>query len=61
MAKNLKNLIISQSFQRLLQLSPDDNKTILVGTGSIPTKIRVSGSLEVEGDLTVSGTIKFGI
>ncbi len=66
MATNLTNLYISQSFQRLLQVSPDDNKTLLNGTGSNHSNLRISGALEVTddvrigGDLYVSGNIWFG-
>lgn len=34
MSKNLGPLFVSESFQRLLQLDPDTNRTIIVGTGS---------------------------
>lgn len=34
MADNLSNEFISESFQRLLQIAPSDNKSIVDGTGS---------------------------
>lgn len=33
--KNLSTLIVSSSFNRLLQVNPDDNITIIDGTGSV--------------------------
>lgn len=46
-SKNLSPLVVSQSFQRLMQVDPEDNSTILDGTGSVPT-------LYSQGDFTGS-------
>ncbi|MBC8427984.1 MAG: hypothetical protein H8D94_00775 [Candidatus Pelagibacter sp.] len=52
MGKDLTNERISKSFGRLLQISPDDNSTVLDGTGSIATTLILSGSaLHLTGSL----------
>lgn len=44
--RDLSNLHISESFYRLMQMDPLDDKTLLDGTGSILTNIAVSGTIE---------------
>jgi hypothetical protein len=44
--RDLSNLHISESFYRLLQVDPTDDRTVLDGTGSIVTTLTVSGTLE---------------
>lgn len=44
--RDLSNLHISESFYRLLQVDPTDDRTLLDGTGSIVTNLTVSGSVE---------------
>jgi len=57
MAKNLTNERISKSFRRLLQIDPDDGKTILNGTGSTATDLILSGSaIHLTGSLEVSSS-----
>jgi len=43
--KNLSSQFISQSFQRLLQLDPDNNVAILDGTGSTLNNFNIIGTL----------------
>ena len=45
--RDLSNLHISESFYRLLQTDPVDDKTLLDGTGSLVTYLTVSGSVDV--------------
>ena len=44
--RDLSNLHISESFYRLLQVDPTDDRTLLDGTGSLVTNLTISGSLE---------------
>ncbi len=44
--RNLSNLKISESFYRLMQTDPVDDKTLIDGTGSLVTHLAVSGTLD---------------
>lgn len=44
--RDLSNLHISESFYRLMQTDPVDDKTLLDGTGSLVTNLAISGTLE---------------
>lgn len=44
--RNLSNLTISESFWRLMQTDPVDDKTLLDGTGSLVTILAISGTLD---------------
>lgn len=44
--RDLSNLHISESFYRLMQTDPTDDKTLLDGTGSLVTNLAISGTLE---------------
>lgn len=44
--RDLSNLSISESFYRLMQTDPVDDKTLLDGTGSLVTELAISGTLE---------------
>ena len=44
--RNLSNLTISESFWRLMQTDPVDDKTLLDGTGSLVTYLAVSGTVD---------------
>lgn len=48
MAKDLTKHRIVDSYQRLLQLDPDDGVTLLNGTGSVVTELHVSGGLRTQ-------------
>lgn len=56
--KNLSNLHISESFYRLLQVDPTDDRTLLDGTGSIVTNLSISGSVETY-DIETNGIGSF--
>lgn len=44
--RNLSNFKVSESFWRLMQTDPTDDKTLIDGTGSLVTYLVVSGTLE---------------
>jgi len=44
--RDLTNLSISESFYRIMQTDPVDDKTLLDGTGSLVTTLAVSGTIE---------------
>ena len=44
--RNLSNLKISESFYRLMQTDPVDDKTLIDGTGSLVTYLAVSGTVD---------------
>lgn len=44
--RNLSNLKISESFYRLMQTDPVDDKTLIDGTGSLITYLAVSGTVD---------------
>ena len=44
--RNLSNLTISESFWRLMQTDPVDDRTLLDGTGSLVTYLAVSGTVD---------------
>ena len=44
--RDLSNLHISESFYRIMQTDPVDDKTLLDGTGSLVTNLAISGTLE---------------
>ena len=51
--RNLSNLKISESFYRLMQTDPTDDKTLIDGTGSLVTYLAVSGTIDafyIKGD-----------
>jgi len=51
--RNLSNLKISESFYRLMQTDPVDDKTLIDGTGSLVTYLAVSGTIDafyIKGD-----------
>lgn len=49
--RDLSNFYVSQSFQRLAQLDPNDNKSLLFGTGSYVADLKITGSLEISSKL----------
>lgn len=53
--RDLSNLHISESFYRLMQTDPVDDKTLLDGTGSLVTQLAISGTLETF-NLETNGT-----
>ena len=44
--RDLSNLTISESFWRLMQTDPVDDRTLIDGTGSLVTHLTVSGTVE---------------
>ena len=44
--RDLTNLTISESFWRLMQTDPVDDRTLLDGTGSLVTYLAVSGTVD---------------
>jgi len=46
MQRDLTNLYISESYYRLLQTDPTDDRTVLDGTGSLVTYLAVSGTVD---------------
>ena len=48
MALNLGQHRIVSSYQRLLQISPDDGETVLDGTGSVVPSLHISGGLRTQ-------------
>ena len=50
--RNLTNLYISESFYRLMQTDPVDDRTLLDGTGSLVTYLTVSGTVDMYNILT---------
>ena len=44
--RNLSNLTVSESFYRLMQTDPVDDKTLIDGTGSLVTHLAISGTLD---------------
>lgn len=44
--RNLSNLKVSESFYRLMQTDPTDDKTLIDGTGSLVTELAVSGTID---------------
>jgi hypothetical protein len=53
MQRDLTNLYISESYYRLLQTDPTDDRTVLDGTGSLVTYLAVSGTVDayyIKGD-----------
>lgn len=44
--RNLSNLTVSESFYRLMQTDPLDDKTLIDGTGSLVTYLAISGTLD---------------
>jgi len=44
--RNLSNLTVSESFYRLMQTDPVDDKTLIDGTGSLVTTLAVSGTVD---------------
>lgn len=44
--KNLSNFYVSESFYRLVQLNPNDNKSLVNGIGQYIGDIKITGSLE---------------
>lgn len=44
--RDLSNLSISESFYRIMQTDPVDDKTLLDGTGSLVTALAISGTIE---------------
>ena len=62
--RNLTNLYISESFYRLMQTDPVDDKTLLDGTGSLVTYLTVSGTVDMyhiktNGTGSLSGIHRF--
>ena len=45
--RNLSNFYVSESFNRLLQLDPNDGKSVLGGFGNFTGDIKLTGSLEI--------------
>jgi hypothetical protein len=46
MQRDLTNLYVSESYYRLLQTDPTDDRTLLDGTGSLVTYLAVSGTVD---------------
>lgn len=44
--RDLSYLAVSESFYRLMQTDPTDDKTLLDGTGSVVTTLAISGTIE---------------
>lgn len=44
--RDLTNLYVSESYYRLMQTDPTDDKTLLDGTGSLVTELAVSGTVD---------------
>lgn len=44
--RDLTNLYVSESYYRLMQTDPTDDKTLLDGTGSLVTELAVSGTID---------------
>jgi len=44
--RDLTNLYVSESYYRLMQTDPTDDKTLLDGTGSLVTQLAVSGTVD---------------
>lgn len=66
--RDLTNLYVSESYYRLMQTDPIDDKTLLDGTGSLVTYLAVSGTIDAyyfKGDasqlvnVNISGTNAF--
>ena len=62
--RDLSNLFISESFWRLMQTDPVDDKTLLDGAGNVVTELTISGTVEsynikTEGTGTFVGFNKF--
>jgi len=49
--RDLSQLYVSESFKRLVQIDPNDNKTALYGTGSNLSGFFVSGNLETNSEI----------
>jgi len=49
--RDLSNFYVSQSFYRLIQLDPNDNKSLVNGVGNFIGDIRITGSLEFSDKL----------
>lgn len=49
--KDLSNLYVSSSFNRLVQIDPSDGKTALSGTGSLITGFSVNGDVETTNEV----------
>ena len=56
--RDLTNLSISESFYRIMQTDPLDDKTLLDGTGSLVTALAVSGTIETF-NIETNGTGSF--
>lgn len=54
--RDLSFQYVSQSFNRLVQIDPNDGKTALSGTGSVIQGFSVSGSIETSADLVFNGS-----
>lgn len=63
--RDLSYLAVSESFYRLMQTDPTDDKTLLDGTGSVVTTLAISGTIEtynidVDGTGSFNGITTFG-
>jgi hypothetical protein len=54
--RDLSRLYVSQSFNRLIQIDPNDSKTALYGTGSSISGFSVSGSIETNKEITFNNS-----
>jgi hypothetical protein len=56
--RDLSTLFISESFWRLMQTDPIDDKTLLDGAGNLVTELTVSGTVEAY-NIKTEGTGSF--
>jgi len=54
--RDLSFQYVSQSFNRLVQIDPNDGKTALSGTGSLIQGFSVSGSIETTAEIVFNST-----
>lgn len=55
--RDLSFQYVSQSFNRLVQIDPNDAKTALSGTGSFISGFSVSGSIETNNEIVFNNNI----